>query len=189
MADADFDEIGNGTTQGYATISRAAAEMSREGKVRPIRTEYYSCGPGLSRDAAQYIATKNIVCVGMDVPFIDSMNEGFLQGASGAPADAPSDLPFFIHHHNLTQAGIYQVHNMHLDELAADEVYLSAIFILPLRVRGAANSAVRPVAIGRPYNVEGPATPRGDLIGHTAPDPASAGSAPERSAPSSSRGR
>jgi kynurenine formamidase len=90
----------------------------------PIRTEYYSCGPGLSRDAAQY-----------------------------------------------------------------NEVYLSAIFILPLRVRGAANSAVRPVAIGRPYNVEGPATPRGDLIGHTAPDRASAGSAPERSAPSSSRGR
>ena len=68
----------------------------------------------------------------------------------------PAGLPFFVHHNNLTQAGIYQVHNTHLAELAADKVYLSGIFILPIRVRGGANSAVRPVAIGRPYNPNAP---------------------------------
>lgn len=121
----------------------------------PLRTEYYGSGPGLSRDAAEYIATKRIVCVGMDVPFVDAVNEGYLQGAAGAPADAPGDLPFFVHHHNLTQAGIYQVHNMRLGELAADRVYVSATFILALRVRGGSNSAVRPVAIGSPYDPTG----------------------------------
>jgi kynurenine formamidase len=119
--------------------------------VDPTRTEYYSSGPGLSLDAAKYIATKDIVCVGMDVPFIDAVNEGFLRGDSGAPVDMPTELPFFCHHHNLTQAGIYQIHNMHLGELATDRVYLSGTFVLPLRIRGGSNSAVRPVAIGGPY--------------------------------------
>jgi kynurenine formamidase len=118
----------------------------------PSRTEYYSHGPGLSRDAAEYIGTKKIVCVGMDVPFIDAVADGYLQGTGSAPADAPTDLPFFAHHHNLTQAGIYQVHNMRLSELVADRVYLSATVILPLRIRGGAHSLVRPVAIGCPYH-------------------------------------
>ena len=53
---------------------------------------------------------------------------------------------------------------MHLAELAADKVYLSGIFILPIRVRGGANSAVRPVAIGRPYN---PNPREVDLVEHS----------------------
>jgi kynurenine formamidase len=118
----------------------------------PSRTEYYSAAPGLSPDAATYLGTSNIVCIGMDVPFIDAVGEGYLRGTGSAPAGAPADLPFFAHHHHLTQAGIYQVHNMRLGELAADRVYLSATIILPLRIRGAAHSPVRPVAIGRPYD-------------------------------------
>jgi kynurenine formamidase len=117
----------------------------------PPGTGYYGSGPGLSRDAAEYLASKEIVCIGMDVPFIDAVSEGFLAGTAGAAEGAPPGLPFIIHHHNLTQAGIYQVHNMHLSELAADEVYLSAVFVLPLRIRGSVNSTVRPVAIGRPH--------------------------------------
>lgn len=116
----------------------------------PMNTEYYRCGPGLSSDAARHLESLRISCVGMDVPFIDPVADGYLQGAADAPPDTPDELPFFVHHHNLTRAGIYQVHNMHLAELASDRVYVSAIFILPLRIRGAANSAVRPVAIGSP---------------------------------------
>ncbi|MEU3186811.1 cyclase family protein [Streptomyces sp. NPDC006923] len=117
----------------------------------PASTEYYRAGPGISHDAALYIAEKEIVCVGMDVPFIDAVCDGFLEGAAKAPSDAPAELPFFVHHQNLTQAGIYQIHNLSLAELAADKVYLSATIILPLRIKGAAHSAVRPVAIGRPH--------------------------------------
>jgi kynurenine formamidase len=98
----------------------------------------------------------------MDVPFIDAVSEGYLQGAAGAPADAPANLPFFAHHYNLTQAGIYQVHNMRLSELASDRVYVSATVILPLRIRGGAHSAVRPVAIGAPHNATENGQPRTD---------------------------
>jgi len=131
-------------------------EKWQDDNADPTRTDYYSSGPGLSRDAALYIATKKIVCLGMDVPFLDAVNKRFFEGAVELPPDAPAGLPFFVHHNNLTQAGIYQVHNTHLAELAADKVYLSGIFILPIRVRGGANSAVRPVAIGRPYNPNAP---------------------------------
>jgi kynurenine formamidase len=120
----------------------------------PARTEYYGAGPGLSRDAAEYLAAERVVCIGMDVPFLDAVATGYLRGTGGPPADAPADLPFVIHHENLTRAGIYQVHNMHLGELAADEVYLSAVFILPPRIRGGSNSPVRPVAIGAPHRPE-----------------------------------
>jgi hypothetical protein len=60
-------------------------------------------------------------------------------------------LPFFIHHYNLTQAGIHQIQNAHLEELAADEVWTSCTMILPLLERGAAGSAVRPIAVGVPH--------------------------------------
>ncbi|MEV0036816.1 cyclase family protein [Streptomyces sp. NPDC050804] len=123
-----------------------------DGNPDPADTAYYRAGPGLSRDAALFIASKEVACVGMDVPFLDAVCEGYLQGAAEAPADAPADLPFVVHHQNLTQSGIYQIHNLRLAELAADRVYLSATIILPLRIKGAAHSAVRPVAIGGPYD-------------------------------------
>jgi kynurenine formamidase len=121
----------------------------------PTNTAYYSAGPGISRDAARFIASKKVACVGMDVPFLDAVSEGYLRGAAQAPPDAPAGLPFVVHHENLTQAGIYQIHNLRLAELAADQVYISALIILPLRIRGAAHSAVRPVAMGRPYDAAG----------------------------------
>lgn len=118
----------------------------------PADTAYYRAGPGISRDAALFIASRKVACVGMDVPFLDAVSEGYLRGAAGAPADAPAELPFVVHHQNLAQAGIYQIHNLRLAELAADRVYLSATIVLPLRLKGAAHSAVRPVAVGVPYD-------------------------------------
>lgn len=110
--------------------------------------EYYTKGPGLSYDAAQYLEEKQIVLVALDNPFTDPANEGQLTGQSGPPAGTPEGLPFVIHHHNLTQAGIHQIQNARLDELARDRVWLSCTMILPLRSAGASGSPVRPVAIG-----------------------------------------
>ena len=59
-------------------------------------------------------------------------------------------LPFVIHHHNLTQAGIHNIQNAKLDELAAAKVWTSCTIVLPLRSRGHSGSPVRPVAIGAP---------------------------------------
>jgi kynurenine formamidase len=116
----------------------------------PVHTEYYSSGPGLSYDAAKYLQQKQIVIVGLDNPFTDAVPTGFIFGQGPPPAGTPPGLPFSVHHNDLTQAGIHQIQNMHLSELAADEVYISAAFVLPIRILGGAGSPVRPVAIGAP---------------------------------------
>src|SRR5439155_424260 len=111
---------------------------------------YYAKAPGLAYDAARYLAEKRIVAIGLDTAFIDAVPEGMLEG-KGAPAEGtPPALPFAVHHHMLTQAGIHHVENAKLDEMARDRVWLSCTMILPLREKGAAGSAIRPVAIGAP---------------------------------------
>lgn len=115
-----------------------------------VLAEYYTKGPGLAVDAALLLEEKQVVAVGLDVPFIDPVNEGQLEGQAPAPEGTPADLPFFIHHYNLTQSGIYQIENAHLEELAADGVYTSCTMLLPVRERGAAAAAVRPIAVGVP---------------------------------------
>jgi kynurenine formamidase len=112
--------------------------------------EYYTKGPGLSVDAALLLGRKAIVAVGMDVPFIDPVNEGQLAGQAPPPPDTPPGLPFFVHYYTLTQAGIHLVEDMHLEEMAADKTWLSCTIILPLRERGGSGSPIRPVAYGRP---------------------------------------
>ena len=111
---------------------------------------YYSQAPGLSYDAAQYLGERRIVAIGLDTPFIDAVAEGMLQGKAGPAPGTPPNLPFAIHHHMLTQAGVHQVENAKLDELARDKVWTSCTMILPAREKGAAGAAVRPVAVGAP---------------------------------------
>ena len=79
---------------------------------------YYTKGPGLAYDAAQYIADKQVVLLALDNPFTDPVADGFLQGKAAPPAGAPEGLPFAIHHTNLTQSGIYQIQNANLGGLA-----------------------------------------------------------------------
>ena len=111
---------------------------------------YYSQAPGLGYDAAQYLAERRVVAVGLDTPFIDPVPEGMLQGKAGPAPGTPEGLPFAVHHHLLTQAGIHHIENAKLDELARDGVWTSCTMILPAREKGAAGAAVRPVAIGAP---------------------------------------
>jgi kynurenine formamidase len=111
---------------------------------------YYTKGPGLSYDAVQYIADKAVVLVALDNPFTDPVSEGQLVGEAPPPEGTPAGLPFVIHHYNLTQAGIHQIQNAHLEEMAADKVWTSCTIILPLRIRGGSGSPVRPVAYGVP---------------------------------------
>lgn len=115
-------------------------------------TDYYTKGPGLAYDAAQYLAEKGIVLLALDNPFTDPVNEGALTGEAGPPEGTPEGLPFAIHHYNLAEAGVHQIQNAKLDELAADRVWTSCTMILPLRSRGASGSPVRPVAIGVPQD-------------------------------------
>lgn len=112
--------------------------------------EYYSMGPGLSYDAAQYIGKAGVVLVSLDNPFTDPVTRGQLMGQSGPPARTPAGLPFAIHHHNLTQSGVLQIQNSRLRDVAVDKVWSFCTLILPLRIDGGSGSPVRPVAIGVP---------------------------------------
>lgn len=115
---------------------------------------YYSQGPGLSHEAAVFLASKKIVLVGLDDPFTDAaVNQ---PGAGPFPPPPSWEngnnpwLPFGAHHHNLTQAGVHQIQNLNLTEMAEKEVYMGAVFILPIRFKGGAGSPIRPVVIGHP---------------------------------------
>jgi len=116
-----------------------------------VEKTYYTMGPGLSYDAAEYLAKALVVLVALDNPFTDPVNDGQLKGQAAPPKSMPKGIPFGIHHFNLTQAGIYQIQNAKLDELAADKVWTSCTMVLPLRVRGGGGSLVRPIAIGAPH--------------------------------------
>jgi kynurenine formamidase len=59
-------------------------------------------------------------------------------------------MAFPIHHYFLTQAGIYLLENIKLDELARDRVSTSCTIVLPLWEKGTSGSPPRPVAIGAP---------------------------------------
>ncbi|KRW61034.1 cyclase family protein [Pseudomonas sp. TTU2014-080ASC] len=109
---------------------------------------YYTRGPGLAYDAALYLQSKQIVAVALDNPFTDPAPPGMLNGTA-QPAGTPQGLPFAIHHNNLSQAGIYQIQNAKLDELAEHNVWESCAMVLPLKIKGGAQAPVRPVAIGR----------------------------------------
>ena len=109
---------------------------------------YYTKAPGLSYDAAQWLAQRRIVAISLDTPFIDTVAEGMLAGKAGPAPGTPPGMPFAVHHHLLTQAGVHLIENAKLDEMARDKVWLSCSLVLPLREKGAAGSAIRPVAIG-----------------------------------------
>lgn len=127
------------------------SELWEDDNANPFQTQYYSAGPGLSYDAALYLEEKVVTLVGLDNPFTDPVNQGFLQGQAPPPAGTPPGLPFAVHHNNLTQAGIYQIQNVNLRELAQNRVYLSAVFISPLPIRGGSGSPVAPIAVGAPW--------------------------------------
>jgi kynurenine formamidase len=111
---------------------------------------YYFMGPGLSYDAAKYIAEREVVLVSLDNPFTDPVADGMLQGKAPPAKGTPAGLPFAIHHHNLAVAGIHQIQNANLGTMARDKVWTSCTMILPLLVKGGAGSPARPIAIGAP---------------------------------------
>lgn len=102
---------------------------------------YHAGAPGLSEDAARYLASKHVVAIGLDTPYIDPF----------PPPDFARDTPFIVHHIALVEAGIHLIENMRLSELARDRVYVSAFMVLPVRIVGGSGSPVRPVAIGAPH--------------------------------------
>jgi len=55
--------------------------------------------------------------------------------------------PFELHQAFLVENGIFMIKSLNLEQLAKDRVYISTLIVLPLKVKGATGSLVRPIAL------------------------------------------
>lgn len=109
---------------------------------------YYSTAPGISYGAAEYLASKKVIGVGLDTCCVDARPDPNNPGKFEQPSGTPSNQSFPVHDYFLTKVGIYTLENLNLKRLASDSVYVSCTIILPLRSKGSAGSPIRPIAIG-----------------------------------------
>jgi kynurenine formamidase len=118
----------------------------RRGDVPLIRTGYLSGWPdadfiaaheqaGIDLDAALWLAEQGVVAVGADTEALEVL-----------PSTIPRN-PHPVHIALLNRRGIFIVEMVDCEELAHDRVYEFCFVCLPLAIRGATGSMVRPVAL------------------------------------------
>lgn len=110
---------------------------------------YYSTAPGISYDAAEFLASKEVVAVGLDTCCVDARPDPNNPDSFKQPEGTPQNQTFPVHDYFLTKVGIHTLENLNLKKLAKDSVYESCTMILPLKSKGSAGSPIRPVAIGK----------------------------------------
>ena len=110
---------------------------------------YYSTAPGISYDAAEFLASKEVVAVGLDTCCVDARPDPNNPDSFKQPEGTPQNQTFPVHDYFLTKVGIHTLENLNLKKLARDSVYESCTMILPLKSKGSAGSPIRPVAIGK----------------------------------------
>jgi kynurenine formamidase len=124
---------------------RAKLEV-REGDVVLVRTgcgalwsdpAAYLRGPGVSAAGSTWLVEKKVRAVGADNLAWDLMG----------PTDPELKVTLPGHILLLVRAGIPIVENLYLEELAAAGVHEFLFVCLPLKMRGATGSPVRPIAI------------------------------------------
>jgi kynurenine formamidase len=127
-------------------LERAAAVEVREGDVVLVRTgfgalwsdpEEYLRAAGVSAAGSRWLIDKKVAAVGADNMAFDVM---------GA-ADPELKVTLPGHVLLLVRAGIPIIENLNLEELAAAGVSEFVFVCLPLKMRGATGSPVRPIAL------------------------------------------
>ena len=130
-----------------ADLERAVRAEVRAGDVVLIRTGYgalwsspdeYMRAAGVGADARRWLFEFVVGAVGADNLAFDVMN---------APPDPELKVTLPGHVLLLVRAGIPIIENLNLEELAAAKVYEFLFVCLPLKMRGATGSPVRPIAI------------------------------------------
>lgn len=132
-----------------ADLERAAGRAGvevREGDVALVRTGYgalwsdpaeYLRAPGVSAAGSRWLIDKKVKAVGADNLAWDLMG----------PMDPELGVTLPGHVLLLVRAGIPIIENLNLEELAAAGVHEFGFVCLPLKMRGATGSPVRPIAI------------------------------------------
>jgi kynurenine formamidase len=90
--------------------------------------------PGIGPEAARWLTSQRVCLVGGDTSALERL-----------PTDDPLILP--VHVELLQRSGVHIIEMAYLEELALDEIGVFLFVCLPLRIRGATGSMVRPVAI------------------------------------------
>ncbi|MDX1618964.1 MAG: cyclase family protein [Balneolaceae bacterium] len=100
------------------------------------RPEAYNTNPpGIGLEVARWLAEKKVTMIGSD------------SWCSEVVPNPDPNLAFPVHQELLMKNGIFNLENMRLEELAADEVTEFLFILTPIRFKGATGSPVRPVAI------------------------------------------
>lgn len=133
-----------------AELEQAAARGEvevRAGDVVLVRTGYgalwdkpeeYLHAAGISAQGSQWLAGKKVRAVGADNLAFD---------VALAPPDPELKVSLPGHLILLVRAGIPIIENLNLEQLAAAQVHEFVFVCLPLKMRGATGSPVRPIAI------------------------------------------
>jgi kynurenine formamidase len=128
-------------------LRRAARASVGAGDVVLVRTGYgqlwakpeeYLKDSGVGAAACRWLAEREVRAVGADNMAFDVMS-------SERDPELNATLP--AHILLLVRAGIPIIENLNLEELAAARVYEFVFVCLPLKMRGATGSPVRPIAI------------------------------------------
>jgi kynurenine formamidase len=126
-------------------LGREGVEL-RRGDVALVRTGYLSGWPdaefiaaheqaGIDHDAGLWLAEQGVIAVGADTEALEVL-----------PSTVPGN-PHPVHLALLNQRGILIIEMVDCEELARDRVYQFCFVCLPLAIRGATGSMVRPVAL------------------------------------------
>lgn len=127
------------------TLARQGSEI-RAGDVVLFRTghgtlwmedndAYQASNPGPGLTAIKWLIEKDIVMTGADSPSMEAV-----------PGEDPN-RPFEGHQWLISKNGIYNIENLDLDRLAADQVYEFAFIFTPLPLKGATGSPGNPIAV------------------------------------------
>ena len=110
--------------------------ITKEDKLNTKKFEYLKDFPGLSKEAATYLAKKKIKLIGTDTPTVDSIS-AFLDAQNHGKTE-PSHITLLKEHNIPILEGL-----KNLDKVPVNGAYL---FTLPLNIKHGSGSPVRAVA-------------------------------------------
>lgn len=127
-------------------VSQRQGVELRPGDVALVRTGYLSGWPdpefiagheqaGIDRDAALWLAEQGVVAVAGDTESLEVL-----------PSTVPHN-PHPVHIALLRERGIFIIEMVNCEELARERVHEFCFVCLPVAIRGATGSMVRPVAL------------------------------------------
>jgi kynurenine formamidase len=90
-----------------------------------------AAGPGPELEAARWLSGKGVFAAGSDTVAFERVPS--------------AEMP--VHVHLLVENGIHIIEALNLEELARERVYEFVFVAVPLKIRGATGSPIRPVAL------------------------------------------